>query len=80
VVDLFGPSPVELGQRSDDREASGSQAPNDLPLMAALSFTFDQAGQVILFAQGRPKPLLSPSSLGRPGAAQDRDGSPASKK
>jgi len=52
VVDLFGPSPVELGQRSDDREASGSQAPNDLPLMAALSFTFDQAGQVILFAQG----------------------------
>src|SRR5438034_6842257 len=51
LIDLFGPSPVELFERFDNREASGSHPSNDLPLMAALSFPFDEPGQIL---QGGP--------------------------
>src|SRR5437870_9557101 len=61
LIDLFGPSPVELLERFDNREASGRHPSNDLPLLAALSFAFDDPGQIL-----HGGPLLARRFVGQP--------------
>src|SRR5436190_7317104 len=60
LVDFFGPGPVELVERFDDRKASGGDAPNDLPLLPALSFAFDQPSQIL-----NARPLLAGGFIGQ---------------
>ena len=61
LIDLFGPAPVELFQSLDDGEASASHTSKYLPLLAALSFAFDETGQVL-----HGGPLLARRFVGQP--------------
>ena len=60
LIDLFGPGPVKLLQGLDDREAGGGHTANDLPLLAALGFAFDEPGQVL-----HGSPLLTGRFVGQ---------------